>query len=64
VTPSHLADRIPKNNEHNKVIEGEGEVLLLESVAHSMMRTSLPWIQTTLLKLISKIQLLAHALDN
>jgi hypothetical protein len=28
------------------------------------MRTSLPWIQTTLLKLISKVQLLTHALDN
>jgi hypothetical protein len=28
------------------------------------MRTSLPWIQTTLLKLISKVQLLMHALDN
>ena len=27
-----------------------------------MMRTSLPWIQTTLLKLMSKVQLLAHAL--
>jgi hypothetical protein len=31
---------------------------------HVMMRTSLPWIQTTLLKLISKVQLLAHTLDN
>jgi hypothetical protein len=30
----------------------------------SLMRTSLPWIQTTLLKLISKVQLLVHALDN
>jgi hypothetical protein len=29
-----------------------------------MMRTSLPWIQTTLLKLISKVQLFTHALDN
>jgi hypothetical protein len=30
VTPSHLG-----NNKHNEVVEGEGEVLLLESVAHS-----------------------------
>jgi hypothetical protein len=29
-----------------------------------LMRTSLPWIQITLLNLISKVQLLAHALDN
>jgi hypothetical protein len=29
-----------------------------------MIRISLPWIQTTLLKLISKVQLLTHALDN
>jgi hypothetical protein len=29
-----------------------------------LMRTSLLWIQITLLKLISKVQLLAHALDN
>jgi hypothetical protein len=31
---------------------------------YKLMRTSLPWIQTTLLKLISKVQLLVHALDN
>jgi hypothetical protein len=35
VTPNHQGDGIPKSNEHNEVIEGEGEVLLLESVAHS-----------------------------
>jgi hypothetical protein len=35
VTPNHQGDGIPKSNEHNEVIEGEGEVILLESVAHS-----------------------------
>jgi hypothetical protein len=35
-----------------------------EILRRLLMRTSLPWIQTTLLKLISKVQLLAHALDN
>jgi hypothetical protein len=25
----------PKSNEHHEVVEGEGEVLLLESMAHS-----------------------------
>jgi hypothetical protein len=34
-TPTHLGDRISKSNKHNEVIEGEGEVLLLELVAHS-----------------------------
>jgi hypothetical protein len=34
-TPSHLEDWIARSNKHNEVIEGEGEVLLLESVAHS-----------------------------
>jgi hypothetical protein len=34
-TPSHLGDWISKSNRCNKIIEGEGEVLLLESVAHS-----------------------------
>jgi hypothetical protein len=29
-TPSHLGDGIPKNNKLKEVIEGEGEVLLLE----------------------------------
>jgi hypothetical protein len=29
-TPSHLGDWIPKSNKRNEVIEGEGEVLLLE----------------------------------
>jgi hypothetical protein len=29
--PSHLGDSIPKSNKCNKVIEGEGDVLLLES---------------------------------
>jgi hypothetical protein len=28
--PSHLGDSIPKSNKCNEVIEGEGEVLLLE----------------------------------
>jgi hypothetical protein len=35
VTPSHLGDWTPMSNKHNEVVEGEGEVLLLESVAHS-----------------------------
>jgi hypothetical protein len=34
-TPSHLGDWIPKSNKCYEVIEGEGELLLLESVAHS-----------------------------
>jgi hypothetical protein len=34
-TPSHLGDLIPKSNKHNEVVEGVGEVLLLEMVAHS-----------------------------
>jgi hypothetical protein len=34
-TPSYLGDWILKSNNHNEVIEGEGEVLLFESVAHS-----------------------------
>jgi hypothetical protein len=29
--PSRLGDSIPKSNKRNKVIEGEGDVLLLES---------------------------------
>jgi hypothetical protein len=29
-TPSLLGDWIPKSNKHNDVVEGEGEVLLLE----------------------------------
>jgi hypothetical protein len=29
--PSHLGDSIPKSNKRNKVVVGEGEVLLLES---------------------------------
>jgi hypothetical protein len=37
---------------------------IIEEDALMVMRTSLPWIQKTLLKLISKVQLLAHALDN
>jgi hypothetical protein len=28
--PSHLGDSIPKNNKHNEVVKGEGEVLFLE----------------------------------
>jgi hypothetical protein len=38
VTPSHLEDSIPKSNKHDEIVEGEGEVLLLESVAHSRER--------------------------
>jgi hypothetical protein len=30
-TPSHLEDWIPKSYKHNEVIEGKGEVLLLQS---------------------------------
>jgi hypothetical protein len=37
---------------------------IVEEEAPKLMRTSLPWIQTTHLKLISKVQLLTHALDN
>jgi hypothetical protein len=33
--PSRLGDWIVKSNKHNEVIEEEGEVFLLESVAHS-----------------------------
>jgi hypothetical protein len=29
-TPSHLGDWIPKSNRRNEVIEGDGDVLLLE----------------------------------
>jgi hypothetical protein len=38
--------------------------VLVEGGEESVMGTSLPWIQTTLLKLISKVQLLTHTLDN
>jgi hypothetical protein len=34
-TPSHLGNWIPNSNKHNEVIDGDGEVLLLESVGHS-----------------------------
>jgi hypothetical protein len=40
------------------------ELLRQDFTVDDVMRTSLPWIQKTLLKLISKVQLLAHALDN
>jgi hypothetical protein len=30
--PSRLGDSIPKSNKWNEVVEGEGEVLLIESV--------------------------------
>jgi hypothetical protein len=33
--PSCLKDRIPKGNKHTEVIEGDGEVFLLELVAYS-----------------------------
>jgi hypothetical protein len=33
--PSYLKDRIPKGNKHSEVIEGDGEVFLLELVAYS-----------------------------
>jgi hypothetical protein len=28
--PSYLGDSIPKSNKHNEVVEGEGEMFLLE----------------------------------
>jgi hypothetical protein len=34
-TPNRLGDWISKSNKHNEVTEGEGEVILLESMAHS-----------------------------
>jgi hypothetical protein len=40
------------------------ELLRQDFTMDDVMRTSLPWIQKTLLKLISKVQLLAHTLDN
>jgi hypothetical protein len=40
------------------------ELLRQDFTVDDVMRTSLPWIQKTLLKLISKVQLLAHTLDN
>jgi hypothetical protein len=42
----------------------EDEDMVVPEVRRKVMRTSLLWIQTTLLKLISKVQLLVHTLDN
>ena len=54
-------ERVRDIEEHFKSL---GIPILPQEVRDVMMRTSLLRIQTTLLKMIYKVLLLAHALDN